>query len=60
MSYNVELSPNFKKEAKKLTKKYASLKAELTELFSSLEENPRQGTLLGNDVYKIRLAIASK
>jgi mRNA-degrading endonuclease RelE of RelBE toxin-antitoxin system len=29
MSYKVELSENFKKEAKKLTKKYPSLKVEL-------------------------------
>ena len=33
MSYKVELSENFKKEAKKLTKKYPSLKVELAELF---------------------------
>ena len=60
MSYNVQLSNNFKKEAKKLVKKYASLKAELAELFSELEENPTTGTSLGNGVYKVRLAIASK
>jgi len=60
MSYNIELSANFKKEAKKLVKKYPSLKAELTNLFAELEENPTLGTPLGNDIYKIRLAIASK
>ena len=60
MSYNIELSDNFKKEAKKLCKKYASLKPELIELFSKLEENPFLGTPLGNDIYKIRIAIASK
>ncbi len=60
MSYSVQLSANFKKEAKKLVKKYASLKTELAELFSELEKNPTLGTPLGNDVYKIRLAIASK
>ena len=60
MSYNIELSANFKKEAKKLTKKYPSLKKELDTLFTTLEENPTFGTPLGNDVYKIRLAIASK
>jgi mRNA-degrading endonuclease RelE of RelBE toxin-antitoxin system len=60
MSYSVELTPNFKKEAKKLSKKYSSLKSELAELFSSLEENPTQGTALGNDIYKIQISCASK
>jgi mRNA-degrading endonuclease RelE of RelBE toxin-antitoxin system len=60
MSYKIELSANFKKEAKKLVKKYPSLKSELATLFTELEENPTLGTPLGNDIYKIRLAIASK
>ena len=60
MNYNVELSSNFKKEAKRLVKKYPSLKLELAELFSQLEQNPTTGISLGNDVYKIRLAVASK
>ena len=60
MNYNIELSANFKKEARKLVKKYPSLKAELATLFTELEENPTLGTPLGNDIYKIRLAIASK
>jgi mRNA-degrading endonuclease RelE of RelBE toxin-antitoxin system len=60
MSYKIELSDNFKKEAKRLTKKYPSLKEELTSLFSELEDNPTLGTPLGNKVYKIRLSIASK
>jgi hypothetical protein len=33
---------------------------ELTVLFESLEENPTQGTSLGRNCYKIRLAISSK
>ena len=60
MSYKIELSANFKKEAKKLTKKFPSLKQELTVLFTELETNPTMGSPLGNDIYKIRLAIASK
>ena len=60
MSYSIELSANFKKEAKRLTKKYPSLKTELAVLFTELEENPTTGTSLGNDIYKIRLAIGSK
>lgn len=60
MNYNVELSPNFKKEAKRLIKKYPSLKAELIVFITELEKNPTIGTPLGNDFYKIRLAVASK
>ena len=60
MKYSVELSVNFKKEAKRLSKKYPSLKAELAALFEELEENPALGIPLGNSIYKIRLAIASK
>jgi mRNA-degrading endonuclease RelE of RelBE toxin-antitoxin system len=60
MSYKIELSENFKKEAKKLSKKYSSLKTDLASLFEELEKNPTIGTPLGNDIYKIRLAIASK
>lgn len=60
MSYSIELSSHFKKEAKRLSKKYRSLKTELAVLFEELEQNPTLGTALGNDVYKIRLAVASK
>lgn len=60
MSYKIELSANFKKEAKRLTKKFPSLKQELANLFTQLETTPTMGTPLGNDIYKIRLAIASK
>jgi hypothetical protein len=60
MSYKVELSANFKKEAKKLIKKYPSLKQELSDLFDELAKNPIMGTDMGNNIYKIRLAIASK
>jgi mRNA-degrading endonuclease RelE of RelBE toxin-antitoxin system len=34
MNYKIELSTNFKKEAKKLNKKFPSLKQELADLFS--------------------------
>jgi mRNA-degrading endonuclease RelE of RelBE toxin-antitoxin system len=60
MSYNIELSPTFQKEAKRLAKKYNSLKSDLIILFEDLKQNPNQGTALGNDVYKIRFSISSK
>jgi hypothetical protein len=60
MSYNVKSIPKFERELKRLAKKYASLKTEYIELVKSLKEAPTEGTPLGNDCYKIRLAIASK
>ena len=60
MSYKVETTPPFEKQAKKLAKKYPSLKNDLLKLVESLETNPTQGTPLGNNFYKIRLAIKSK
>ena len=60
MNYKVELTDNFIKEAKKLIKKYASLRTEIINLGKLLSENPKSGTPIGNDVYKIRIAIASK
>lgn len=50
----------FRKEAKKLIKKYPSLKEELASLGRKLSHEPTTGTPLGNSCYKIRLSIASK
>jgi mRNA-degrading endonuclease RelE of RelBE toxin-antitoxin system len=47
VSYSVSLSSKFQKEAKRLSKKYPSLKLELLRLIESIEENPTQGDALG-------------
>ena len=60
MSYRVEITRHFEREAKPLLKKYTSLKSELAILGEELSENPTKGTSLGNNLYKIRLSIASK
>lgn len=60
MNYRVETIGSFRREAKRLVKKYPSLKTELELLGLRLSENPTLGTSLGNNCYKIRLAIASK
>ena len=60
MSFNVIPSDKFKKEAKRLIRKFPSLKGELRELSNTLSDNPTAGKSLGNDTYKIRLAIKSK
>jgi mRNA-degrading endonuclease RelE of RelBE toxin-antitoxin system len=60
MSFSVRTLPNFEKEAKRLAKKYPSLKKDLLLFIESLEKAPKQGDHLGNDFYKVRLAIKSK
>jgi mRNA-degrading endonuclease RelE of RelBE toxin-antitoxin system len=60
MSYSVYTIPPFDKQLKRLSKKYPSLKLEFSDLLQSLGNIANQGEPLGNDCYKIRLAIASK
>ena len=60
MSYNLIAVPTFKKKLKRLAKKYPSLKSELATLFEALVLDPEQGISLGNNCYKIRIAVASK
>ncbi len=60
MNYSVIPIDKFKKEAKRLIKKYPSLKQELKQLNTNLLSNPAIGTSLGNNAYKIRIAIKSK
>jgi mRNA-degrading endonuclease RelE of RelBE toxin-antitoxin system len=60
MSFNVLTIQPFDKQLKRLVKKFPSRKSEFAELLESLEKEPNQGTYLGNNCYKIRIAIASK
>jgi hypothetical protein len=60
MSYDVKTIEVFERQAKRLIKKYASLKKELLELVLELKENPEQGTAIGKGCFKIRISIASK
>jgi mRNA-degrading endonuclease RelE of RelBE toxin-antitoxin system len=60
MNYKIVSIPLFDKQAKRLSKKYPSLKVDLEKLIDSLQYNPEQGSPLGNKFYKIRLHIASK
>lgn len=50
----------FKRNARKLLKKYSSLKTELATLEKLLLEQPHTGTLITENTYKIRLAVKSK
>lgn len=60
MSYSIVTTHRFEKELKRLAKKFPSLKSEFTELIAEISKNPALGTLIGNNCYKIRLAIGSK
>lgn len=60
MSYNVKTIYVFERQAKRLMKKFPSLKKEIQTLISELKEEPEKGTSIGHNCYKIRLAIASK
>jgi len=60
MKFEVLTIKAFEKHAKPLLKKYPSLRGELRELVLSLQVSPEQGTSIGNNCYKIRLAISSK
>lgn len=60
MKYQIETIPYFQKRAKRLIKKFPSLKKELLELHNKLSADPETGTALGKNCYKIRLAIKSK
>jgi hypothetical protein len=56
----IETSARFKREYKRLVRKFPSLKDELEKLIDDLDNNPELGTPIGMNCYKIRLPIASK
>ncbi len=60
MSYNIISTKSFEKKLKKLIKKYPSLKKDLEDLEKKLENDPKLGTSIGNNCYKVRISISSK
>jgi len=60
MRSEIRFTEHFRKEYKKLAKKYVSLREDVSSLVETLKENPTTGTNLGNNIYKIRIAISSK
>ncbi len=60
MSNKIVVRQTFQKQAKRLAKRYKSFPDDLQKLVDQLKENATLGTSLGGNVYKIRLAIASK
>jgi hypothetical protein len=59
MNYNVKTIAIFERQAKRLIKRYPSLRVELMELIQVLKKEPVQGESLGKNCYKVRLAISS-
>ena len=60
MNYNLKTIPQFDKQFKKLVKKYASFYSDFISLIETLKVNPHLGSSIGQNCYKIRLAISSK
>ena len=60
MNFRIEVIDEFKRNFKRLSKKFRTLNTELNELITELEDNPKLGKSLGAGLYKIRLAGDSK
>jgi mRNA-degrading endonuclease RelE of RelBE toxin-antitoxin system len=60
MNYDIQYSDTFKRSAKILAKKYPSLKQDLINFLTELAGTPTMGDPLGNNMYKVRMAITSK
>lgn len=60
MKFDVYYTPEFEKQLKHLGKKYRSISNDVGHLVKQLEETPSMGVPLGNNCYKIRMAISSK
>ena len=57
---DIRLGEEFKRQFKRLKKKYPSLTEDLKIFSLDLRVNPQQGVPLGARLYKVRMAIASK
>ena len=60
MSYRVYLTRDFKRDTKRLKKKYPSIVSDVSGLIEQLQERPDMGVLIKANLYKVRVAIKSK
>ena len=60
MSFQIRLTAEFRRDAKRLSKKQKSLPDDFNRLVQQLLTDPHLGTPIGHSCYKIRMAIASK
>lgn len=56
----ITYTPEFKKEYKRLSKKFTSLESDIKFLIEELYTNPKLGKSLGSNAYKIRCQVKSK
>ena len=57
---SISYTQEFRKQAKRLAKKYRSLADDLEAFVDELSQNPNMGKDLGSGVRKIRMAVKSK
>lgn len=57
---SIKLSTRFKRELRRLSKKYRSLPQDVDDLIALTMQDPAQGASLGRNLHKVRLAITSK
>ncbi len=60
MNYSIKTIPQFDKQMKRMVKKYPSFKDDFIPFIQSLRQTPEQGTPIGKNCYKTRIAIAAK
>ena len=60
MEVAIDVSSEFERQAKRLTKKYKSFVTDFARFLDSIKGNPYQGVDLGGGKRKIRMAVASK
>jgi mRNA-degrading endonuclease RelE of RelBE toxin-antitoxin system len=59
MNYRILTTPRFKKEVKKLSKKFKKIKDDILILVHEIQKNPKSGVSLGNGAYKVRVSNSS-
>ena len=57
MRFSIFTTPTFNKELKRLAKKYPSIKSDIEKLSLKVLEDPTTGVNLGQNFYKVRMAI---
>ena len=58
MGITVKPTDDFVRELKRISKKHKSILSDIAEISRQLKDNPRLGTDLGQNFYKIRIAIS--
>ena len=60
MTNKIVVCDSFRKQAKRLSKRYKSLPSDIQKIVNALKLEARPGTSLGGNTYKIRVAVTSK